>query len=210
MKYFLRLLPYVIILILISILFTFNKNENTLERALIASNSETIFYKNQLGTMTASRDVIEVANSDLKKVIAKQDEDLAKLLDEFRKVKATVIIKTEVRIDTIEAPFTEPVPFTFSRTGNVTDQWYSLDYKVTEKGLTIAPFKTWTDITVITGMKRKWFLGKQRYVTDVTASNPFISVLEVNSIVTKEKPKFYETTLFKVGIGFIGGILINK
>ena len=59
-------------------------------------------------------------------------------------------------------------------------------------------------------MKRNWFLGKQRYVTDVTASNPFISVLEVNSIVTKEKPKFYETTLFKVGIGFIGGILIKN
>ena len=210
MKYFLRILPYILILILSSLLVVKCQNENTLESALIASNSETNFYKNELGTVTASRDVIEVTNSDLKKVIAKQDEDLAKLLAEFKKVKATVIIRTEVQFDTIYTSYTEDVPFAFIRTGNVTEQWYSLNYKVTEKGLTIAPFTTWTDLTIITGTKRNWFLGKQRYVTDVTASNPNIKINAIQSISVTAPVKWYETTVFKVGIGFIGGVLIKN
>lgn len=210
MKYFLRLLPYILIFILVLLLWQKNQQENTLERALIASNSETNFYKNKLGNITASRDVIEVENSDLKKVIAKQDEDLAKLLAEFKKVKATVIIRTEIQIDTIKAPFTDPIPIAFIRTGSVNEQWYSLDYKVSEKGLTIAPFKTWTDLTIITGIKRSWFLGKQHYVTDVTASNPHIKIQTVQSITVKDKVRWYDSALFKVGIGVIGGVLIMK
>lgn len=210
MKKFLRLLPYIVILILISFLWVKNQRENILERALTASQTETTFFKNKLGTITASREVIEVANSDLKKIISQQNEDFKKLAKEFKKVKSAVIIKTEVVFDTIEAPFINQIPFTFIRTGNVNEKWYSLEYKVTEKGLTISPFKTWTDLTVITGEKRKWFLGKKTYVTDVTASNPFISVLEVKSFTAKKKVRWYDTTVFKVGIGVIGGVLIAK
>jgi hypothetical protein len=65
-------------------------------------------------------------------------------------------------------------------------------------------------VIVVTGIKRKWFLGKQTQTTDITHANPFVQTNNVQHIEVVTQKKWYDTFLFKVGLGFIGGVLITK
>ena len=56
-----------------------------------------------------------------------------------------------------------------------------MQYTVTPDSLTIAPLSVFTETAVITGYKRKWFLGKESLVTEVTHTNPYITTPKINS-----------------------------
>ena len=65
-------------------------------------------------------------------------------------------------------------------------------------------------VTIVTGYKRKWFLGSKTLVVDIKHDNPFVNPEYIQQIEVKEKKKWYQTDLFKVGIGLIGGIIITR
>lgn len=205
----LKLLPYAAILVLASMLISKCKNESILEDSLVAANSETRHFKNQLGTITSEREVLKLDKRMLQDQIDK-DEILKKLASEFSEIKVIVKTQAKVKFDTIRIPFEIKAPCDFERLGVVETDWYNLGYKVNQNGLQIEPFQTWTDVTSITGFKQNWFWGKKTYVTDVTASNPFISIPEVQVYEKAVPVKWYESTLFKVGVGFLGGALLIK
>jgi hypothetical protein len=201
---------WIVILILVTMLFSKCKNEQTLKGSLQVANSETTHFKNKLGTITAEREVLKLDKKQLQEQVINKDQALKKLASEFSEVKAIVKTKVEVKFDTIKKVFEVKVPCDFERFGTIEKEWYSLDYKINQNGLEIPQFKTWSDITAITGFKKKWFWGKKTYTTNVTASNPNITIPEIQ-VYEKHLPvKWYETTLFKVGIGFAAGaVLIN-
>jgi len=64
--------------------------------------------------------------------------------------------------------------------------------------------------TTITGFKRKWFLGRQTYTTDVTNNNPYVKTIDVKTVQVVVPKRFYDTRLFNVGVGLIGGMLLAK
>ncbi|MGH2666052.1 DUF6549 family protein [Flavobacterium sp.] len=205
-----RVIPSILLIVALCYLFQTCESNKSYKAALSASQEETKHLKNQLGRITASHEVIVFQNKAQQKQLIEKDAELKAMANEFANVKSTVKIMTITKFDTIRQTFEVPVPFDFERIGSIENEWYNLGYKINQNGLEIEPFQTWTDINVVTGFKKKWFLGKKYYTTDVTATNPFIAIPEVKSTEVQIPVKWYETTLFKIGVGVIGGYLIAK
>jgi len=171
---------------------------------------KTNHFENEIGTITATKKVLQLENKDLKELIYSKDDTLNTLRKEFSKVKAIVQIRTITKIDTVSVPFDVFVPCDFERSGKHLKQWYQFDYTVNQNGLTFTDFTIPNKQISITGFKRKWFLGKQTYTTDITNSNPFINTVEVQTVQVVVPKRFYDTRLFNIGVGFVGGVLISK
>ena len=175
-----------------------------------AFTDATNHFKNKLGTITATKKVLELEKKDLKELIYSQDTTLNALRKEFAKVKTIVKTKTIVIIDSIPVPFEVRVPCDFERKGKHLDKWLQFDYAVNQDGFKISDFTIPNEQTTITGFKRSWFLGRQSYVTDITNTNPYIKIVEVKTIQVVVPKRFYDTRLFNIGVGFIGGVLLTK
>jgi len=198
----------VIVLFLSVYQCTSNKKLSTSQAiALIDTTNQ---YKNEIGTITATKKVLQLEKKDLKELVYSKNDTLNTLRKEFSKVKAIVKIKTVTIIDSIPVPFEVRVPCDFERSGKHLDKWLQFDYAVNQNGFNISDFTMKNKQTTITGFKRKWFLGKQTYTTDVTNTNPHIKITEVQTIEVVVPKRFYDTRLFNIGVGFLGGILIMK
>jgi hypothetical protein len=172
------------------------------------------YYKNQLGTSTASIHTLQLEAKDLKKVIIEKDKNIAALTSEFYRLKSITSVKSEIKLPPINIKYTEPIvpdltlPFTFERTGFSKTDWYNVGYKVTQDSLLIHPLYIPTQTTIITGFKRKWLPGRQTLTTDVTNSNPYISVQEIKSAEVIVPEPFYKKWYVWLAIGIAGGAVM--
>lgn len=128
----------------------------------------------------------------------------------FTKIKTITKYVEKVKVDTIEIVYRDTVEVEFERIGSVNTKEYSFDYKSNNKGLKVSNFTLEDSVTVITGQKRKWFLGKAENTIDVYHSNKYISSENIKHVDVTPKKRFYETTLFKFAVGFGTGVLIAK
>lgn len=131
------------------------------------------------------------------------------LTKQFSKVNTIIKIVEKVRIDTVNVVYHDTIALPFERKGNVETKDYSLDYKSTHKGLSIANLTVKDSLEIVTGVKRKWFLGKETQTIDVSHSNKLIETTGIEHIEIKPKKKLYETTLFKIGVGILIGTQIK-
>lgn len=190
-------------------------NQCSSNKQLIASQkagfiATTGYYKNKLGTITATKEVLELEKKNLKELLYVKDTLLNALRKEFTTVKSIVQAENTLTIDSITTPFETKIGYDFERKGKHTDKWLQYDYDLNEKGFTIADFTMLNKQTIITGFKRNWLLGKQTYTTDITNSNPYLKTVEVQTVQVVIPKRFYDTRFFNIGVGFIGGILVAK
>lgn len=142
MKY----LPYKNILIIgliIGLVLSINQcssNKQFGESQAVALVDTTNHYKNELGTITATKKVLELDKKDLKKLLYSKDDTLNTLRKEFSKVKAIVETKTIIKIDTVSIPFEIHIPCEFERKGKHQEEWFQFNYNVNQSGLTFTDF----------------------------------------------------------------------
>jgi hypothetical protein len=65
-------------------------------------------------------------------------------------------------------------------------------------------------LLIVTGTKRKWFLGKETNTIDISHTNKYISSGQVQHIEVVQKKQWHDTNLFKFGVGFILGVAVTK
>jgi hypothetical protein len=201
----------ILCLILISQLFSKCENEKIQLANVKALNSKIIFYKLKNGDLVTSVENLSYTNSQLKNSIIMKDKKVKELTNKFSKVKGITTYVTNTKFDTIKLTYKDSVPCNFERNGSVLEEWYHIAYNSNQKGVDIYELSIPDSVIVVTGDKRKWFWGKRTSVTDITHANPFVETESIQHIEVKEKTKWYDTTLFKVGIGFIfGGALLYK
>ena len=189
---------------------TCKKESHLKDSATTQLTAKTQYFKNKLGTQTATIQVLAIDKNTLKSTVLKRDDSLKKLADEFAKVKSIVKWKSIYRIDTITVKHDSLIPCDFTTSGGYHKKHIDFNYKVNPIGLIIEDLTIPNETTIITGFKRKWFLGKQTLTTDITNSNPLFKTTEIKSTtVTIPKP-FYDTRAFNIGIGLVGGFLLNK
>ena len=167
-------------------------------------------YKNRLGTLTASKATLQLDRKQMQDYIIKKDAELAALAKEFANVKSVVKVRTELRIDSIPVPYEVAVPFEFERAGKVKDKWYSFGYRSDPKGIAIDSLRIPAALTVITGTKRKWFLGKETVTTDITSDNPHINVTEITAAEVVVTTPWYKKWYVWAAAGFVGGVLASQ
>lgn len=168
------------------------------------------YFKNRIGTQTATINLLRLDNEQLNDLVLDKDEELSKLVKDFSKVTTITKYKTVMQIDTIRIAYKDTVPCIFERSGEVKEDWYSFSYKSNQKGIQIDSLSTWTSTTSITGFKRKWFLGQQTAVTDITNSNPYIKVTQMKSVEVTVPEPWYKKWYVWLVTGVLGGFLISN
>lgn len=216
-KFMKQKICYLIILLLLCVLI-FQCNKRIEIENIAKANNKTFtdsvtYYNNVLGTYTSSIRTLQLDNKLAKETLLKGDLKLNKLAREFSKLKWITTTKSNITFDTISTELEEDIAandtIDFIRQGKISSEWYSLDYKITNDSLTIAPFKTWTETTVITGIKRKWFLGEQILITDVTNTNPYITITGIKSVEVIVPEPWYRKWYVWLAAGAAAGMLIK-
>lgn len=202
--------PGIITALLIILFYSVNQCQSFRHKAetnLTALSDSVGYYRNRLGTQTASINTLEVKQSDLKKVILSKDKQLAALSKEFSRIRSIVQYNQHISYDTITVAYKDTVPYVFNRSGMVNTKWYAFKYKSTNNGFVIDSLTLDNRVTVISGCKRSWLLGRQTLVTDVTNSNPYIQITGLKSTEVVVPSPWYKKWYVWLGAGVIGTLL---
>jgi len=205
-------------IIILLCLLLFQCNRNIVDRRIAKANTDALtdsvkHYKNNLNGQTATIKTLQLSEQQLYKTILDKDQRLKTLTQDFTAINNIVKTESTTTIDTIKIILSEPIPvpdsLEFARAGSVNTKWYNIGYKITKDSLTITPFITWTATTVITGFKRKWVLGKQTLVTDITHDNPYIKTTHIKAAEVTLSEPWYRKWYFWMAVGITGGLIIK-
>ena len=202
---------YVVILVLASMLFAKCKNENLQLATIKALKTENTSYKLKNGQLVTSSKTLIATNEKQAVELIGNTETIKQLTDEFSKVKSITKYVEKIKIDTVQIVYKDSVPYEFEKSGKIVNEDYSLNYKSNQKGIDITDLSLENNnVTIVTGIKKKWFWGNETITTDITNSNKLIKIGEMQHVEIQPKKKFYETTVFKIGIGVLAGTLITR
>ena len=208
-----------IILILFSSLYTQCENNKTTLAANKALTSEIKEYRLKTGELVKSQEIAVLEKETLKKNIIEKDSQLKEMSKKFLSITQVQTVKAKISLPKSEIKFDQPITskeidstgeLKFSRNGAKFDKWYEFGYVVTQDSLTIEPFSTWTEIKRVDGFKKKWFLGRKTYHSDIMFTNPYINTEEIKTYQVAIPVKWYETRAFNISVGIGIGTLLNK
>ena len=197
----------------IALLFSVSQCRSRASRETININAltDTVqHYTNALGTQTAAIRTLQLDKNQLNNVILKKDKEIAALTKGFASVHNVTQYKTLTRYDTLTVVYRDTVPCVFSREGLVEKPWYRFKYTADQKGITLDSLTFPNTATVITGTKRKWFLGKETLYTEVTNTNPYIAVTEIKAAEVTLPVPIYKKWYVWLGVGLAGGYLLGR
>lgn len=200
----------IICLILLSQLFQKCQSEEVQLANIKALNSQTKVYKLKNGQLVTSVENLSYTNKQLKNSNLMKDKKVKELINKFSNVKSVTKYVTNTKFDTIKLVYQDSIPCNFERVGSDLKQWYHIAYKSNQIGVEITELSIPDSVIVVTGYKRKWFWGKRTSVTDITHANPFVETESIQHIEVVKPTRWYDSTIFKIGVGFIGGILLLK
>ena len=200
----------IVCLILLSQLFQKCQSEKVQLANIEALNSQTKVYKLKNGQLVTSVENLYYTNKQLKNSNLMKDKKVKELINKFSNVKSVTKYVTNTKFDTIKLVYNDSIPCNFERVGSDLKQWYHIAYKSNQKGVEITELSIPDSVIVVTGDKRKWFWGKSTSVTDITHANPFVETESIQHIEVVQPARWYDSTIFKIGVGFIGGILLLK
>ena len=200
----------IVCLILLSQLFQKCESEKLQLANIEALNSQTKVYKLKNGQLVTSVENLHYTNSQLKNSLLMKDKKVKELVNKFSNVKSVTKYVTNTKFDTIKLVYNDSIPCEFERIGSDMKEWYHIAYKSNQKGVEITELSIPDSVIVVTGDKRKWFWGKRTSVTDITHANPFVETESIQHIEVVKPAKWYDSTIFKIGLGFIGGVFLMK
>lgn len=163
-----------------------------------------------------SNEYISKKNTDSYKTVSSKKQALQEIplpetiVKQFTKIKTITKYVDRIKVDTIEVRYKDSVPCVFERSGIVETNDYTMSYHSNQNGFKVTDLSLVDTVFVVNGIKRKWFLGKETNTVTVSHSNKNITASEVQFVEVKPKKKFYDTTLFKFGIGVVAGVMIMK
>ena len=189
-----------ILLLLTCLLFVKCENEKVLNSNIKAMGSKIDYYKLKNGQLVNSA----------KTIIYQKVPEQSLLTKEFKKVNNIIKVIEKIQIDTVKVFYRDSIPCDFDIKGNIVDKDYSVDYSSSNKGLSLYNLKVVDTIEIVTGVKRKWLLGKKTNTIDISHSNKLMTTDDIKHFEIVEKKKFYDTTLFKVAASIIFGVVVIK
>jgi len=199
----------VVCLILISQLFQKCQSEKLQLANVESLNQQAKIYKLKNGQLVTSVENLNYTKDQLKKSLLMKDKKIKELTDKFSNIKSVTRYVTNTKFDTIKLVYNDSVPCNFERIGSDYKEWYHIAYKSNQIGVEITELSIPDSVIIVTGNKRKWFWGKSTSTMDITHANPFVETELVQRIEVVQPRKWYDSTVFKIGIGFLGGLLLK-
>ncbi len=201
---------FVICILLFSQLLAKCENQKVQLANIDSLNKELTTYELKNGQLVTSVENLVYSKEQLKKSLIMKDKKVKELTDKFSNIKSVTKFITKTKFDTITLAYKDSVPCNFEKTDSVLKEWYHIAYKSNQKGITITELSIPDSVIVASGEKRKWFWGKRTSVTDITHANPFVETESIQHVEVQAPAKWYDSTILKIALGFIGGILLIK
>jgi len=200
----------VVCLILFSQLFQKCESEKLQLANIEALNSEAKVYELENGQLVTSVENLNYTNRQLKNSNVMKDKKVKELVNKFSKVKSVTKYVTNTKFDTIKLVYKDSIPCIFEKDGSDLKEWYHIAYISNQKGVEITELSIPDSIIIVSGEKRKWFWGKRTFTTDITHANPYVEPEAIQHIEIVQPKKWYDSTLFKIGVGFFTGAFLIK
>lgn len=181
---------------------------------LTVTNDTVMYFKNRLDRVTATANTFQFERDEMQKQFIIKDAEMRTLAKEFAKVHSATKFGSVTHIPEIAVRFDVPSRpcdsmYTFEKSGIVTEKWFGFKYKVTPDSLKLSNFSIPTETTVMTGIKRKWLLGKQTLTTDIVNTNPYITITTIRSAELIVTEPWYKKWYLWLAAGMAGGILLK-
>lgn len=217
MKYWRDIL---IVLLIALLVVTMVKCSDEAARAnynLDALTNKTAWFENRIGNETATKKTLQVTNAELRKILLKKNDTIALLAKEFSRLTNVVNFKSTAKLPAIGVKLEKPLPVRpcdsavvdFERAGNVKEKWFKFNYKITPDSLKLDNFTILNNTTVITGVKKKWFLGAPVVTTDITHTNPYIKTDNITAAEITVSQPWYKKWYLWLGLGIAGGLMVK-
>lgn len=217
MRYWREILILILTVILVASIQQCGSEKARASANYKALTDTTSHFKNKLGTITGTKSALQLTNSELKQTLLNKDDSLKQLSKEFVQLRSIVKFRTNIKLPSASVKFDTPIPgqpcdslpIAFERSGEFKHKWFQFHYNVTPDSLKITDMVMNNTTTVITGVKRKWFLGQQVVKTDVTHSNPYVSTQQITSAEIVVPEPWYKKWYVWLAAGLAGGLLIK-
>lgn len=169
--------------------------------------------KNQLGQTSYISDVTQLTQEQIKQY-AKSDSMFNALTERYSKLEALIRTKGGVYVDTLWLfrEDTDTLPCAeFERTDTIKNRYYSFDYRLTKRSMSINNLTFPDTVNTIIGERKSGFLGlKRNLVVEQTHTNKYIQIQQLTPVVT-ERRKTWPTWLgIGAGVGLATGYFIFK
>lgn len=210
MKYIWQTATAVLVVLLFASIQKCSSNKSVANNYTSILTDTVNYYKNRLGTITATTSTLQLDNKQLQKLLINKDNDLKKLTVEFSKIKSLVKYETVTLIDSVPIVYKDTVPCVFKRLGTISEKWYTLRWQSNQRGIKIDSLHFNNTVSLINGFKRSWPLGKEILTTDITNSNPYLKTTNITSAeITIRQPWFKKWYIWFV-LGSATGFLLTK
>jgi len=192
-------------------------------------------YQNQLTKFELSEQkFIEKNNENGEKIIEQEQLILTQKqaiahqlieIDNWKKIKSKVIIRTNTLIDSVLIPFTDTIIDTIWHTDSLNNfisipknfelinPHYTINGKVLKNGVQLDTFALFNKSEITIGYKKNGFFKKSLPIVELKNSNPYILTDQLNNVIINDNKKWWQknSTWFTIGVGAtIGTILILR
>jgi len=207
-----RIILYSAIILLLINTFKQCRNKKVFkdEVTSYAAYKDTVkLYKARNGDIVAYNESLEISEKALRIMNDSLDKALKNL--KVKDPEVIIQIKERIVIKEVEVMFHDSIPCPpFYKPFDLSHEFYSLSGSVTNTKFKLDSIKIPNMRSVVVGTKKNGFLKRNDHIVTIQNSNPFMSTKKITSYTIKEEKKWYETTSFKVGVGFLGGILTYR
>lgn len=210
MKYIWQTATAVLIVLLLASVQTCRSNRHVANNNALAFTDSINYYKNTLGTITATTSTLQLDNKQLQYLLINKDNDLKKLTGEFSKIRSLVKYETVTLIDSVPIAYKDTVSCIFERSGAITNNWYTLNWQSNQRGIKIDSLHFENTVTLISGFKRKWFLGEEILVTDISNSNPYLKTVNITSAEITIRQSWFKKWFVWFILGSASGFLLTR
>ena len=196
---------------------------------LLSTNAKLNEYKEQVVKFKDGEQFFIQKINDNGEKIAQQDQIILSqkdaiannliVIEDLKKIKSQVTIKTITQIDSIFVPIIDTVErIVFDGQGiaflklptkfGIQEEWYSLYSTINDKGMWIDSLSLYNRQIITLGLKSNGFFKSPTPTVMVKNENPYVNVKSLNNVVIKNDTRFYDKKGFWYGLGVGTGILI--
>tara|TARA_R100000900_G_scaffold42221_2_gene34519 strand:+ start:7521 stop:8195 length:675 start_codon:yes stop_codon:yes gene_type:complete len=196
---------------------------------LLSTNAKLNEYKEQVVKFKDGEQFFIQKINDNGEKIAQQDQIILSqkdaiannllVIEDLKKIKSQVTIKTITQIDSIFVPIIDTVErIVFDGQGiaflklptkfGIQEEWYSLYSTINDKGMWIDSLSLYNRQVITLGLKSNGFFKSPTPTVMVKNENPYVNVKSLNNVVIKNDTRFYDKKGFWYGLGVGTGILI--
>jgi hypothetical protein len=208
---------YLIALIVVLFFFGLREGCNRREMSRLVVDvakysTEAQTYKTKLGLQVSTNDALVLQTQEQIKALVATNDTLREWIEDFKNIKASVVIKEVTVIREVPVPFDRPIPCEFSPfAANKISKDFEFYSTVENTGLTIDSLKVPNVSTIVVGQKRSGFLGlKSSMVVDVNNSNPYIQTSNISGYVYEPEKKWHEKILVNLAAGAFVGYVVGR